>query len=382
MARFHPALEASFHRLEEKNKWILSTGKVVEDVLNKLSKSCLVDHPSCSMILDLDDKTYIKEGLFTQEEIVEMKQKNLIGFVDTLPTDLANYINGFNCDNAKELRAQLLKVQDWEHIYDSKKYHDFDWVKHTIFSFVRLYESGNLKKIQKETWYNSHVWSLIDTIFDDIDTLHVIRGEAANAASTRRKNMDRVIGSKDKIARAFTGYKCDLIVREEKADHEYADEYGVGETAIHHLNTKTIEEKGIKLPKVMKDMLDKLVTSNQNEYQGLSIFGIQTSGLSITLLAADKPTPYITRISKIKDLSVSSDISHFTRSILPLIVLIWQFKQQILKVKKKVSLNQKRNYPKDNSEWLNTCLEYDNVVIMPVTSTSTEYVNKRRKHYA
>lgn len=175
VARFHPALEASFHRLEEKNKWILSTGKVVEDVLNKLSKSCLVDHPSCSMILDLDDKTYIKEGLFTQEEIVEMKQKNLIGFVDTLPTDLANYINGFNCDNAKELRAQLLKVQDWEHNYDSKKYHDFDWVKHTIFSFVRLYESGNLKKIQKETWYNSHVWSLIDTIFDDIDTLHVIR---------------------------------------------------------------------------------------------------------------------------------------------------------------------------------------------------------------
>lgn len=175
MLRLHPALEASFNRLEEKNKWLLSTGKVVENMMYKFSKSCLVDHPSCSMILDLDDKTYLKEKPSTQEEITEMKQKNPIEFITTLPTDLANYINGFNCDSTKDLRTQLLKVQDWEHDYDPKKYYDFDWVKHTIFSFVRLYESGNLKKIQKEAWYNSHVWSLIDTIFDDIKTLQVIR---------------------------------------------------------------------------------------------------------------------------------------------------------------------------------------------------------------
>ncbi|ORE00755.1 hypothetical protein BCV72DRAFT_339863 [Rhizopus microsporus var. microsporus] len=127
-------------------------------------------------------------------------------------------------------------------------------------------------------------------------------------------------------------------------------------------------------------MLDKLTTSNQNESKGLSVFGVQTAGLSITLLAADRPTPYITRIIKIKDLSISSDESHFTRSILPLIVLIWQFKQQILKVKEQVLSTQKRNYPKDTSEWLNACLNYDDVAVMPVTSTSTEYVNKRRKN--
>ncbi|KAI8333759.1 hypothetical protein BD560DRAFT_309928, partial [Blakeslea trispora] len=86
-----------------------------------------------------------------------------------------------------------------------------DWVKHAIFSFVRLYESGNLEKIQKEAWYNSHVWSLIDTIFDDIKTLHIRRlialSRSGEAASTRRKNIDRVIGSTDIITRAFTGYK-------------------------------------------------------------------------------------------------------------------------------------------------------------------------------
>ncbi|KAI8991880.1 hypothetical protein BDF20DRAFT_846936 [Mycotypha africana] len=311
-----------------------------------------------------------------------MKQKSLIDYITTLPTGLANYINSFNCDSTEDLRAQLLKVQDWENNYNPKEHHDFDWVKHTIFSFVRLYESGNLKRIQKEAWYNSRVWSLIDTIFDDIETLHVIRGEAANAASIRRKNIDRVIGSKDTITRALTGYKCDLIVREEKADHEYADEYAVGETAVHNLSTKTIEEKGIKLPKVMKDMLDKLVISTQNETNNLSVFGIQTAGLSITLLAADRPTSYLTRITKVKDLSIASNVSHFTGSILPLIVLVWQLKQQILKVKNQVCSFQKGNYPKDSSGWLNTCLNHENVIVVPATSTSTEYLNKKRKHKA
>lgn len=60
------------------------------------------------------------------------------------------------------------------------------------------------------------------------------------------------------------GYKCDLIVRETVADHENSDEYGVGETATNTLNAKTIKEKGLKLPKVMKDMLDKLIISNYN----------------------------------------------------------------------------------------------------------------------
>lgn len=109
------------------------------------------------------------------------------------------------------------------------------------------------------------------------------------------------------------------------------------------------------------------------------VIEVSIAGLSITLLAADRPTPYITRITKIKDLSISSDASHFTGSILPLIVLVWQFKQQILKMKNQVFFNKERNYPKDTSEWLNTCLNHDNVVIMPVTSTSTEYVSKRRK---
>lgn len=171
----HPAIEAAFSKLEEEKKWKLSTGKIVEDALYEFGKQCLVDHLACSMILDLQDKTYLKECVFTEAEIEEMKIKNPIQFISPIPKELATYINAFNLTNVKDIRAELLKVQDWEINYSIDKDHDLDWAKHTIHSFVRLYESGNLKTIHKESWYNARVWSLIDTIFDDLESLQVVR---------------------------------------------------------------------------------------------------------------------------------------------------------------------------------------------------------------
>lgn len=141
----------------------------------EFGKQCLVDHPACSMILDLEDKNYLQEGVFAEAEIEDMKVKNPTQFISPIPGKLVTYINTFNLTNVKDLRAELLKAQDWEINYSTDKDHDLDWAKHTIHSFVRLYESGNLKTVYKESWYNTRVWSLIDTIFDDLESLQVVR---------------------------------------------------------------------------------------------------------------------------------------------------------------------------------------------------------------
>lgn len=56
-----------------------------------------------------------------------------------------------------------------------KNSYDLDWVKHTVHSFIQLYESGKMKIIHEEARYNTRVWSLIDTIFDDIESLQGVR---------------------------------------------------------------------------------------------------------------------------------------------------------------------------------------------------------------
>lgn len=170
-----PAIEAAFSKLEEEKKWKLSICKIVEDALYEFGKQCLVDHPACSMILDLQDENYLKECVFTEAEIEEIKIKNPIQFIIPIPKKFTTYINAFNRTHVKDLRAELLKAQDWEINYSIDKDHDLDWAKHTILSFVRLYESGNLKTVHNESWYNARVWSLIDTIFDDLKSLQVVR---------------------------------------------------------------------------------------------------------------------------------------------------------------------------------------------------------------
>lgn len=54
------------------------------------------------------------------------------------------------------------------------------------------------------------------------------------------KNIDRVIGFKYITTRAFSGYKRDLTLREVKTEQSWRDDYTL------------FEEKGIKLPKIMK----------------------------------------------------------------------------------------------------------------------------------
>lgn len=88
---------------------------------------------------------YLKKCVFTEAEIEEMKIKSPIQFASSIPKELATYINASNITNVKDLRAELLRAHDWEINYNIDKDHDLDWVKHTIHSFVRLYESGNLK---------------------------------------------------------------------------------------------------------------------------------------------------------------------------------------------------------------------------------------------
>ena len=70
---------------------------------------------------------------------------------------------------------RLANTQDWEkEEYDVNNHHDLDWIKHTIHSYIRLYESGELNTVQKEQWYNKHVWLPIDTVFNDINSIQIV----------------------------------------------------------------------------------------------------------------------------------------------------------------------------------------------------------------
>ncbi|KAG1081144.1 hypothetical protein G6F42_023058 [Rhizopus arrhizus] len=79
------------------------------------------------MIIDPEDKTYIKEeGVFTEQEISEIKSTRLKNYIERLPDDFAEYLNKFNLSSTEELREQLRIVNGWESHYNIDESHNLD----------------------------------------------------------------------------------------------------------------------------------------------------------------------------------------------------------------------------------------------------------------
>ncbi|KAI8069862.1 uncharacterized protein B0P05DRAFT_639400 [Gilbertella persicaria] len=168
-------VEESFRVLRNNDKWILSTGTVVEDNLYAFGKLQIGDHPSQSLIFDPgDSELYVKNDVFTEEEIEEIKAYKNFKPIQ-LPDDIKQYLNKFNCQSTADIRKALNEKQSWEECYDREKHFDLDWIKHSVYTLVREYENGSLKKDHLENWYNIHIWCMIDHIFGNLEGLEIIR---------------------------------------------------------------------------------------------------------------------------------------------------------------------------------------------------------------
>jgi hypothetical protein len=138
----------SFRNLDRSNKWILSTGKYVDNELFLFAIQCQEDHPSKQFIMDVADLNYVQYGVFTEEELDEIstfEEKEL-----PMPPDtILQHMNHFNLTSENQLRTALNNNHTFYNHLDK----DIDWINHTIYSLVREYESGNMKRTHSETWY-------------------------------------------------------------------------------------------------------------------------------------------------------------------------------------------------------------------------------------
>ncbi|KAI7857762.1 hypothetical protein BDC45DRAFT_532593 [Circinella umbellata] len=344
-------VDECFNTLKHNNKWILSTGKIVEDSLYAFGKLQIGDHPSQSLIFDLGDTdSYIKNGVFTEQEIEEIKAYK----------------------SPKHVQKALNEKQSWEECYNREKHFDLDWIKHSVYTLVREYENSSLMKDHLENWYNIHIWCMIDHIFGDVEGLEIIRGEGVSVASSIRKSLKRTIEDVNNHARKPMGHRFDFLIRETNPKSTNSFEYGASEVdkSYNSNGNKMIKERGIKLPKVLKDMLDILAKENKGGYSNLCTVGVVHSGLHMKVIIADRPKGYTTRIIDGKALQIPVDIISFGEKVLPILVQVYHLKVLVKNVFELVRKNDKKIT--DDSDWLDHCLDKTPTNIIPVTSTSTE----------
>ncbi|CAO3670371.1 unnamed protein product [Umbelopsis ramanniana] len=312
---------------DDTQKWMLKSGRRVEDVLHEFASKSAHEHLAHSFIINPLDPTWEQVNMFTKEELDEIstyKYRKL----PAVPDDLAAFINEFNVKDVRTLRKALWQERDFDVVYDNDKSSDKDWVRNVVHSILMEIERSQLSQEHLESWYISRIWSVFDRCFGDLDAVNVIRGESTSIASGLRKNENRVAASTTAVRRQIMGHRADFIIR------KLQTEYACGESGKRYSgekDTKLLLERDLKLPKMMKDQLLQLFKACDNDekiVRKLSTVGILQYGLSTSMLSMDCPAGYVCRVSSTPTYRIPTNIKSFP-IVLHVIELTWKAKASI-----------------------------------------------------
>ncbi|CEG81738.1 hypothetical protein RMATCC62417_15900 [Rhizopus microsporus] len=147
----------------------------------------------------------------------------------------------------------------------------------------------------------------------------------------------------------------------------------------YDFGTKFMKEGFYKLPRMLKDMLDCLLQqiNFDNRSTAICTVGFMHSGLSGTLIELDRPTKYISCISRSKALEISNSVTKSGSTVLPVILSTWVCCEIVKEVFEIISSSDEVDA--NNVTWFDNCLERTAFPNMPKTSTSSETTQKKLK---
>ncbi|GBB99867.1 hypothetical protein RclHR1_03660014 [Rhizophagus clarus] len=355
-------IEQTFNSMKKEMMWKLSTGRYVEEELFELGKKLEFEHAIHSFIIDVDD--VITRQHFNKAELDEIDDAPGPQ-VPELSDEIVEFLNKFiNKTSLNDIR-KIIKEMMFDDNYNHEKDHDKDYILYALYSLVREIQSESLRDLNLEAWFNCHVWNAIfDQAFGDLKAISVVRGESSSLASSSRKNSKRQSGERRKIGR-----KGDWILR--SISNGIKDEFGAGEAGkswIDKNGTKVLEEKGLKLPKTLKDMLVKLMDKVDWDVEMCSkiqTVGMVHAGMMIMTVYMDNPKGYICRVRHDEPMEVSDNEENFS-SILEILASVLNMKaavretMKVVHVKKQMKSFKKAGFRKrplnENQNRLFSCL--------------------------
>ncbi|RUP50053.1 hypothetical protein BC936DRAFT_140544 [Jimgerdemannia flammicorona] len=297
--------------------WKLKSGTIVEEEL--------AIH---SFILDTDDEIIQKHFSNADlEEIIDTPGPIIPELFDEVAEYLSQFSGKTNLTDIREIMNKSDTRFDKNYVRDL--YHDLDYIRFALYAIIREIESGQLRGNNFESWYNCHVWhAVIDQGLGDLKGIAVIR---TSIATTLRKNAHRTLTNRRKLGR-----RGDWILR--SVGNGERDEYGAGEAGKQWADqfwTKFLKEVGLKLPKILKDMLMKLM--RKAEWDPVNCAKIQTfgiihageyfivSGLIMMTIYMDRPCGFVYRVQRGEIMEIPDSDEKFP-SVLEILATVLRIK--------------------------------------------------------
>ncbi|KAG1531655.1 hypothetical protein G6F51_013436 [Rhizopus arrhizus] len=147
----------NFNKVPTTEKWILSTGKAVDDVMKNLAQESVYEHPVHSMILDPDDPVW--KNHFTNDELNEIRSFHLTP-LPNIPNDIEQYLAIYEEDwkSAKE----LYKFADDQKHDPVDEFH-LKWIRESFMRAAELffYDDTLTLNDYSESDLLHEVWSFV-----------------------------------------------------------------------------------------------------------------------------------------------------------------------------------------------------------------------------
>ncbi|CAG8537561.1 9558_t:CDS:10 [Ambispora leptoticha] len=321
--------QESYKKMNVAHKWVLASGKCVEDTLFEYCRRQPVESLLHSWIIDLDDRE--TDSLFTTEEWNEIQcAVKILPKVDRTFAD--SMMRFSNVKTASDLRLVLETTSflNEDEPYDRVKHYDAEWAEIVMRKFLTYYEDPNetLQKQHLESWYDINVWSLIiDHGLCDVIGMETVRKESSSVAVATRKNRKRARTLRRKPERKKMGYRMDGIFRMYIGDVEY----GATEVAKKFDTAKLLTD-GFKLVKAMHDIfvcLSEKVRFEEKKVRQLRVAGMLHMGLKLQVLQMSSPKGYVIILKREKILDVPA-MAEKIKDLIRVLTNVWRMKKMIM----------------------------------------------------
>jgi hypothetical protein len=255
------AFEVGYRQISEKDKWLLASGRFVEDVLYenccRMDQSTFADSLVRSFILDVSDR--MVKGWFRQDE-----WQVIIDHVLPLPDSdkrLLDVLNRF--DSVKSINdLSKLLGNGWNGwLPEGEGDERCPWIHQVLTSFLIHLKAPDspLTRSHDEGWYRGHIWTpMIDFCVLDIANLTLRRTEVPSTAVAGRRNQNR----QGESTRTRLGRRHDGIFS--TIGHDPV-EFGAIEDGARYggmWSTKWLTDDS-KLVKSLHDMLRRILERNK-----------------------------------------------------------------------------------------------------------------------
>ncbi|KAI7848094.1 hypothetical protein BDC45DRAFT_575174 [Circinella umbellata] len=377
------AIEKVYGDMEDEKKWCIEKdeeGKNVflEDIMFSVLSKKTFEHILHSFIIRPSDPIC--------REFLTQKQINIIKTAPELPTLPESIKQIFDCceaatkniedteHNSKEVINKLWKAITSFGFFDQEHQFDEAWVQATILDFLNMYRYDTLKDIQingSEMDYVTRCWSNFDRCFENIG---VPGRDRTCQATLVRVNKNRSITGEKSIDQQQRSVRPDFLLI--KGGVEFA----VGECGKEDLGgvgKKEIVERGLHVPKIMKDLFVRALSKGRNKIsfaEKLKIVAINENGNRLQVCVLDSPKGYACRLFESNEYELPTSASLICAQLFPMMKMVLRAKLIVLQSQKELKRNQELIASTDPGF---VCLEnQESKIIIP---SSLTFSNKKQK---